>query len=94
MEKLYEIVALQYVMNGWFLRKGENKIWKASRGTYPMASRVSAQVIREEAAAAFKLGRSHCKTLWSPAREVPMPTTPARREKMTNKPVAIFPKGK
>lgn len=59
-----------------------------------MASRVSAKVKREEAAAACKLGTFHWETLWIPVTEVAIPTTPARREKMTKKPVARFPTGK
>lgn len=60
----------------------------------PMASSVSNQVISEEAAAACKLGRFHWITFWMQAIEVINPTTPAMREKMIRKPVAMFPNGK
>ncbi|KAK9288283.1 hypothetical protein L1049_016734 [Liquidambar formosana] len=59
-----------------------------------MASKVSDQVVRDEAAAAFKLERFHWITLWIPVSEVVKPTTPARSEKMMKTPVAMFPIGK
>lgn len=59
-----------------------------------MASIVRVQLRREEAAAAPKLGASHRRTLLTPVTEVATPTTPAMREKITKRPVAMFPIGK
>lgn len=59
-----------------------------------MASKVSAHVVNEDMAAACKLGASHSKMLSNPVNEVANPTTPAVREKITKKPVAMFPNGK
>ena len=59
-----------------------------------MANTVSDKDARDEAAAACKLGAFQKATLLRPVSEVIMPTTPARRAKMTKKPVAIFPIGK
>lgn len=67
---------------------------KQNKLTYPMESIVSAQLRKDETAAAFKLETLLCRTLVRPVREVAIPTTPAMREKMTKKPVAVFPKGK
>ena len=49
---------------------------------YPIARRVRAQVIREEAKAVCKFGPVNWKTFWSPVSEVVKPTTPARSEKI------------
>lgn len=77
------------------LCKGERRkaIKKKARFHYPIASKVSNQEIREEAAAACRLGAFHCKTLMTPVMEVVNPTTPATREKITTNPVAKFPNG-
>lgn len=59
-----------------------------------MASRVSAQVVNDDMAAACKLGAFHWNMLLSPVNEVAQPTTPAMSVKMMKKPVAMFPIGK
>jgi len=59
-----------------------------------MASRVSAHVVNEDMAAAFKLGAFHWNILFNPVTDVVKPTTPAIRVKIMKKPVAMFPIGK
>jgi hypothetical protein len=59
-----------------------------------MASRVSAHVVNEDIAAAFKLGAFHWNMLFNPVTEVVNPTTPAIRVKIMKKPVVMFPIGK
>lgn len=59
-----------------------------------MASRVSAHVVNEDMAAACKLGAFHWKMFCNPVSEVVNPTTPATRDKITKKPVVMFPIGK
>lgn len=75
-------------------KKKNERPRKEQSNIYPMASRVSAQVVREEAAAVCKLRASHWAILLSPVAEVAMPTTPAMSEKTTKKPVAMFPIGR
>lgn len=70
------------------------KIKVCKRNDHPVASSVKVQDAREEAAAACKLGVSHCITLFIPNNEETKPTTPAMSENMTKNPVAMFPKGK
>jgi len=71
------------------------EIWvNRKQKAHPMASRVSAHVVREDMAAACKLGASHWKMLLSPVSEVVNPTTPQIRDKITKKPVVMFPIGK
>ncbi|CAK7332965.1 unnamed protein product [Dovyalis caffra] len=62
--------------------------------TNPKARRVSDNDAREDMYAACKFGEFQWKTLLSPVIEEVKPTTPARRERMMKKPVAIFPIGK
>lgn len=45
---------------------------------HPMASNVSDQVIKEEEAAACRLGTFHWITLWIPVMEVIIPIIPAK----------------
>ena len=47
-----------------------------------MASKVRAHVVKEDTAAACKLGAFHWKMLCNPVSEVVNPTTPAMREKI------------
>lgn len=61
---------------------------------YPMARRVRDQEIREEAAAEWRFGESHWRTLMIPVSDVAIPTTPAINVNITKKPVAMFPTGK
>lgn len=86
---------LDTVLIVWLSKR---KLWQVKRNgecvIYPIASKVSSQVVREEKAAAYKFGAFHCITLWIPVSEEMKPTTPAISENMMRKPVAIFPKGK
>lgn len=59
-----------------------------------MASKVRDNVIREDAAAECKSEAVKRVRFKAPITEVIMPITPARRAKMINKPVAMFPIGK
>lgn len=59
-----------------------------------MARRVRDQEMREDAAAEWRFGESHSRTFMIPVSEVAIPTTPAISEKITKKPVAMFPTGK
>lgn len=55
---------------------------------------MSAHVVSEDIAAAFKLGAFHWNMLFNPVIEVVNPTTPAIRVKIMKKPVVMFPIGK
>lgn len=59
-----------------------------------MARIVRDREAREEKAAVCKLERFQRNTLWSPVNEVVNPTTPAKRDRITKKPVAMLPIGK
>lgn len=55
---------------------------------------MSAHVVNEDMAAAFKLGAFHWNILFNPVTDVVKPTTPAIRVKIMKKPVVMFPIGK
>lgn len=60
---------------------------------YPIASNVSSKDRRDDEAAAWRFGAFHWITLPIPITEVVNPTTPAMSDKITTKPVAMFPNG-